>query len=276
MKLLVGLTSKTEILQTTEGCNNGEGDFLSIVDRIKNDIHTLKTISQKGGSCANINNLMNTQIHDVVIEAIEKTNESRAQVVNQDNNNQVNKEMVNKNCEQDVRQSGLKVALDRIHREKSTSQIHIPKELSSHLINLSSSNISEELRKSCSNIVAHTLDQEQSKEFLLKKLEEILRQERKQVTEDLKRRKEQLFGTQETHLKEINILKQRHENELNYLHENQLDKLKGVENVYWESIHRLKREIDLLETEKENMQRPSQLISDVITVSNRFEIFSKT
>ena len=253
-----------------EGNNNG-GDFLSIVDRIKNDINTLKTISKKGGSCANIQSLVASQVHDVVIEAIEKTSESTATVVNQ-YNDQVNKEMVEKNFEQvDVRQAGLKVALDRIHREKSTSQVFIPKELSSHLINLSSSNISEELRKSCSNIVAHTLDQEQSKEFLLKKLEEILRQERKQVTEDLKRRKEQLFGTQETHLKEINVLMQKHKTELNYLHENQIDKLKGVENVYWDSIHRLKREIDLLENEKENMKRPSQLISDVITVSNRLK-----
>ena len=54
----------------------------------------------------------------------------------------------------DHKQSGLKVALDRVSREKSASHVQIPQELSSHLINLSSANISEQLRKSCSNIVA--------------------------------------------------------------------------------------------------------------------------
>ena len=54
----------------------------------------------------------------------------------------------------DHKQSGLKVALDRVSREKSASHVQIPQELSSHLISLSSANISEQLRKSCSNIVA--------------------------------------------------------------------------------------------------------------------------
>ena len=55
----------------------------------------------------------------------------------------------------DHKQTGIKVALDRVYREKSVGgDIQVPKELSSHLMSLSSANISEELRKSCSNIVA--------------------------------------------------------------------------------------------------------------------------
>merc|ERR1712156_945509 len=93
-----------------------------------------------------------------------------------------------------------------------------PKELSSHLINLSSANISEQLKRSCSNIVAHTMEQELSKEFLLKKLEELLKEERKQVVEDLKRRKEQLQDVKSVHTEEINSLKQRRNNEIRNFH----------------------------------------------------------
>ena len=55
----------------------------------------------------------------------------------------------------DHKQTGIKVALDRVYREKSVGvEVEVPKELSSHLQSLSSANISEELRRSCSNIVA--------------------------------------------------------------------------------------------------------------------------
>ena len=44
---------------------------------------------------------------------------------------------------------------------------------------------------------------------MLKKLEELLRQERKQVTEDLKRRKEQLLDTKETNAIELDSMKKK-------------------------------------------------------------------
>ena len=99
--------------------------FLSIVDRIKNDITTLKTISKEGAKIA-------------------------ANILSEGDTQQAHLPP----SESELRQSGLKVALDRVSREKSASHVQIPEELSSHLISLSSANISEQLRKSCSNIVA--------------------------------------------------------------------------------------------------------------------------
>ena len=103
--------------------------FLSIVDRIKNDITTLKTISKEGAITA------------------EKTGHNGE--VPSSEESPLAGEM-----DGEPKQSGLKVALDRVSREKSASHVQIPQELSSHLISLSSANISEQLRKSCSNIVA--------------------------------------------------------------------------------------------------------------------------
>merc|ERR1712110_687434 len=52
-------------------------------------------------------------------------------------------------------QVGLKVAMDRVLREKSAAkEMSVPRELASQLLNLSSANVSAELKRSCSNIVA--------------------------------------------------------------------------------------------------------------------------
>merc|ERR1711910_91286 len=104
-------------------------------------------------------------------------------------------------------------------------------------------NISEQLRKSCSNIVARSQDQELSKEFLLKKLEELLRQERKQVTEDLKRRKEQLLDTKETNAIELDSLKKKHKEELKKLRIDQSQRFTSFENDFLDEMERLKKEI---------------------------------
>ena len=116
------------IIVTKSDEDNDSSDpvgFLSIVDRIKNDITTLKTISKEGAKIA-------------------------ANILSEGDTQQAHLPP----SESELRQSGLKVALDRVSREKSASHVQIPEELSSHLISLSSANISEQLRKSCSNIVA--------------------------------------------------------------------------------------------------------------------------
>ena len=119
----------TAVDATTRDCPDkpsGEPDgFLSIVDRIKNDITTLRTISKEGAVTAD------KAGHTGEVSSSEESP-----------------------LDGEPKQSGLKVALDRVSMEKSASHVQIPQELSSHLINLSSANISEQLRKSCSNIVA--------------------------------------------------------------------------------------------------------------------------
>ena len=252
-----------------------ESNFLSIVDRIKNDITTLKTISKQGTTTA-VNVYMQqveketTKIEtkEVSTKSIEHSNVEtilKEKLINKD----VNDDTEVENGKLDHKKSGLKVALDRVYREKSASHIQIPKELSSHLLNLSSANISEQLKKSCSNIVAH-MDQEMSKEFLLKKLEELLKQEKKQVTEDLKRRMEQLKETKANHAKEMKALAEKQKCQIQNLHQNHSKKLSKLENRFLDDMENLKKEIELLENEKENMKTPNLIINDCLTASSRF------
>ena len=100
---------------------------------------------------------------------------------------------------------------------------------------------------------------------MLKKLEELLKQERKQVTEDLKRRKEQLLDTKETNAIELDSLKKRHKEELKKLRNDQSFRFTSFESDFLDEMERLKKEIELLENEKENMAGPNQLISNCLT-----------
>ena len=125
------------------------------------------------------------------------------------------------------------------------------------------------LQKNSLNFTCFSLfrsqDHELSKEFLLKKLEELLRQERKQVTEDLKRRKEQLLDTKETNAIELDSLKKKHKAELKKLRSDHSLRFTSFENDFLDEMERLKKEIELLENEKENMVGPNQLISDCLS-----------
>ena len=115
------------------------------------------------------------------------------------------------------------------------------------------------------------MEQELSKEFLLKKLEELLKEERKQVVEDLKRRKEQLQDVRSVHTEEINSLKQRHNNEIRKLHGKHSIEFDNIENNYLDHIEQLRKEIEFLENEKQNMKSPNQLITDCLSGTIRLE-----
>jgi len=212
-----------------------EANFLSIVDRIKTDITTLKTLSKSGTNASlNVNN-----------EVIELT----------------------QGVEKALTENDPIASSQSIHPEPETSsnsenQVKISKELSSHLINLSSANISEQLRKSCSNIVA--MNQDFSKEFLLKKLEELLKQESKQVSEDLERRREQLRETQSSNSEVLRQMTERHKNELRTLNKQQTIKLAKIENLYLDEIEDTRKEIELLENEEQNVKPQNQIINDCI------------
>ena len=218
-----------------------EANFLSIVDRIKTDITTLKTLSKSGTNASvNVNNEVNELINGTQNATFE------------------NEKILN----------GPKQASHSNKPESEASksldnpQVKISKELSSHLINLSSANISEQLRKSCSNIVA--MNQDFSKEFLLKKLEELLKQESKQVSEDLERRREQLRETKTSHANDLRKITERHKNELTTLKKQQAIKLAKIENLYLDEIEDTRKEIELLENEQQNVKPQNQIINDCI------------
>ena len=249
----------TSLNGTSNESSEKDPNFLSIVDRIKSDITTLKTLSKQGTKTSvNIDS-------DLAQKEVLKANSIEDHDHNSISKIELEKTETLNNPSGDHKQSGLKVALDRVCREKSASHIQIPKELSSHLINLSSANISEQLKRSCSNIVAHTMEQELSKEFLLKKLEELLKEERKQVVEDLKRRKEQLQDVKSVHTEEINSLKQRQNNEIRNFHGKHSIEFDNIENNYLDHIEELRKEIEFLENEKQNMKSPNQIITDCLS-----------
>merc|ERR1712032_523459 len=229
--------AKANAVQVTEVVSDQphEANFLSIVDRIKTDITTLKTLS-KSGTNASLN------VHNEVIE-------------------------LTRGAEKAITETDPKSSSQSDHSELETSrnsenQVKISKELSSHLINLSSANISEQLRKSCSNIVA--MNQDFSKEFLLKKLEELLKQESKQVSEDLERRREQLRETQSSNSEVLRQMTERHKNELRTLNKQQTIKLAKIENLYLDEIEDTRKEIELLENEEQNVKPQNQIINDCI------------
>merc|ERR1711915_353913 len=129
---------------------------------------------------------------------------------------------------------GIKVAMDRVIREKSVvKDAPVSKELASHLLNLSSANISQELKKSCSNIMAYH-GSTSEKEYLLKRLEELMNQEKKQVNADLNARREQLREAVDTQKSDTDFLERKHQ-----------------------------KEIELLENELESMSAPSQILSAI-------------
>ena len=234
--------ANTHEVQITEVVSDlpQEVNFLSIVDRIKTDITTLKTLS-KSGTNASVN--VNSEVHEL-INGTEAVNFENEEIF-------INQKSTNHGNESESEAS-----------KKSENQVKISKELSSHLINLSSANISEQLRKSCSNIVA--MNQDFSKEFLLKKLEELLKQESKQVSEDLERRREQLRETQAFHKEDLRKMTERHKNELNTLNKQQAIKLNRIENLYLDEIEDTRKEIELLENEQQNVKPQNKIINDCI------------
>merc|ERR1712012_685042 len=87
--------------------------------------------------------------------------------------------------------------------------------------------------------------------------------------EDLRRRKEQLKETRESHMKEMQSLSHKHKIDLKSLEEKYSKKFSNLENHYLDGIEQLKKDIELLENEKENTKNPNQLITNSMTPSSR-------
>ena len=130
------------------------GNFLSIVDRIKNDITTLKTLSKTGNQTSA--NLSTPGQAEEGERRRHKTADPSIDLRESEPEQERQKPLETSGTDQDGNRNtaGIKVALDRVAREKSAGEVAVPRELSSHLLSLSSANISDQLRQSCSNIVA--------------------------------------------------------------------------------------------------------------------------
>ena len=103
-----------------------------------------------------------------------------------------------------------------------------------------------------------------SKEYLLKRLGDLLSQEKEQLNSDLLRRKEQLEETRSSQAEEIEALDKRHREELRLLRNKHAQKFAELECNYLDHVENLRKEIELLENEKANMGGPVDLISNYL------------
>ena len=103
-----------------------------------------------------------------------------------------------------------------------------------------------------------------SKEYLLKRLGDLLSQEKNQLNEDLLRRKQQLQDTLNIQADEIVSLDKRHKEEVRQIRNNHAQKFAELECNYLDYVEDLKKEIELLENEKDNMSAPVDLISNYL------------
>ena len=109
-----------------------------------------------------------------------------------------------------------------------------------------------------------SMDMEMSKEYLLKRLGDLLSQEKEQLTNDLLRRKEQLQDTRSSQAQEIKCLDKRHKEELKIIRNSHAQRFAELECNYLDHVENLKKEIELLENEKDNMGRPVDLMSNYL------------
>jgi len=173
------------------------------------------------------------------------------------------------------RKAGLRVAVDRVMREKSAArEVSLPRELANRLVSLSRADISQELRQSCVDLVGSgtqrpedlaagrkpvQADAANEKEFLLNRLHQLLDQERKQVGKDLEARKTQLKEVKEFHRNEDALLTKVHTEQLEEMWRRQELELLEVEEEAEDRAEHLRKEIELLENEMG--QLPAEMVS---------------
>ena len=171
----------------------------------------------------------------------------------------------------------LKVAVDRIQREKNSVK-NIPRHLaSSHLINpiLSSTKISEELKQSCTNIMAlskvGSCDEQKlsEKDCLLERLKELFDLEEQKVRQKLKAYKDALIKLQKSQIDDLSDVELRHAEELVELSETHQKEFKILEKEYLQEADRLKQKLHLLQNKSRNISAPVEsLLSSVVSPSS--------
>lgn len=146
---------------------------------------------------------------------------------------------------------------------------NLPKQLTSQLLNLSSSNISQELKHSCSNIVALGSFKSSSseKEFLLRRLQELITKEERQVKVDIEARAEGLRRQRKRQAVERSDLERRHEAEMLLMANNQASEKKNLDTTFADKSEFLKNELHLLEEELRSITAPVEMLSSLITSS---------
>ena len=146
---------------------------------------------------------------------------------------------------------------------------HVPKQLTTQLLNLSSANISQELKQSCSNIVALTSFKSTSseKDYLLRRLKELIDLEEKQVKLEIKKKKELLKNKRKKQNKDLKELTERQLQEINQKSQKYEREIADIQKTFIEKSEFFKNELQLLEKELNSISAPTDLLSSLMTQS---------
>ena len=162
------------------------------------------------------------------------------------------------------------VSISVISREKSSAKMdHVPKQLTTQLLNLSSANISQELKQSCSNIVALTSFKSTSseKDYLLRRLKELIDLEEKQVKLEIKKKKELLKNKRKKQNKDLKELTERQLQEINQKSQKYEREIADIQKTFIEKSEFFKNELQILEKELNSISAPTDLLSSLMTQS---------
>ena len=162
------------------------------------------------------------------------------------------------------------VSISVISREKSSAKMdHVPKQLTTQLLNLSSANISQELKQSCSNIVALTSFKSTSseKDYLLRRLKELIDLEEKQVKLEIKKKKDLLENKRKKQNKDLKELTERQMQEINQKSQKYEREIADIQKTFIEKSEFFKNELQILEKELNSISAPTDLLSSLMTQS---------
>lgn len=229
----------------------------------KRDPSSSRATQEKNSTQKSINNQSikeNNEASIKIEELIPKTTEKVPQTSNQDH----------ELCITDHQSAKIKGSNSEIAQFDSNQRNNnLPKQLASQLLSLSSSNISQELKQSCSNIVALGSFKSNSseKEFLLRRLQELITKEESQVKVDLDARAEGLRRQRKRQAAERSDLEKRHEAELLLMVNNQDCEKKKLDKTFADKVEFLKHELHLLEEELRSITAPVEMLSSLMTSS---------
>ena len=142
-----------------------------------------------------------------------------------------------------------------------------PQELTSHLLTLSSANVSSELRKSCSNIIALTESKRNTseKEILLKRLKELIEIEVFSVQSEIETKKKQMKSLRSRHREELDTLLVKHQAERSLLSEKHNKAMEKNEKDFRSKILKVRNELEYLETELRHLSLPVEMLSSLLS-----------
>ena len=138
----------------------------------------------------------------------------------------------------------------------------------------SSVTIPDDMTMSCCSIIERFSEVEGSeseKDLLLRRLTEVIENEKKQVEEDIEERQEQLAEFEREYEKSKGNMEKRHKKERDDIKERHKREMDQLMEIQTSEEHNILEELAKLETELQNLLAPSQLLSTLTSKASSIE-----